>query len=104
MNRTMIALCIAAALSGSMATQVFAQGVEASEAIASSDALSQISMYSYREGPKSDLFLRGTPLAATAEGNVQVEYQNNNAQIWRQCAICRSPPRSGRTPRTCSGP
>jgi outer membrane protein OmpA-like peptidoglycan-associated protein len=81
MNRTMIALCVAAALSGSMAAQVFAQGVEASEAIASSAALSQISMYSYRDGPKSDLFLRGTPLAATAEGNVRVEYQNNNAQI-----------------------
>ena len=63
------------------ATQVFAQGVERSEAIASSDALSQISMYSYRDGPKSDLFLRGTPIAATAEGNVQVEYQNDNAQI-----------------------
>jgi len=77
----MIALCVAAALSGSAATQLFAQGVERSEAIASSDALSQISMYSYRDGPKSDLFLRGTPLASTAEGKVQVEYQNDNAQI-----------------------
>ena len=81
MKRTMIALCVAAALSGSAATQLFAQGVERSEAIASSDALSQISMYSYRDGPKSDLFLRGTPLASTAEGKVQVEYQNDNAQI-----------------------
>jgi outer membrane protein OmpA-like peptidoglycan-associated protein len=81
MKRTMIALCVAAALSGSAATQVFAQGVERSEAIASSDALSQISMYSYRDGPKSDLFLRGTPLAAAAEGKVRVEYQNDNAQI-----------------------
>ena len=81
MKRTMIALCVAAALSGATATPLFAQGVERSEAIASSDALSQISMYSYRDGPKSDLLLRGTPLAATAEGTVQVEYQNNNAQI-----------------------
>src|SRR5688572_9982459 len=81
MNRTMIALCVAAALSGSMAAQVFAQGVEASEAIASTAALSQISMYSYRDGPKSDLFLRGTPLAATAEGNVRVQYQHTNAPI-----------------------
>jgi outer membrane protein OmpA-like peptidoglycan-associated protein len=81
MKRTMIALCVAAALSGGTATLAFAQGVERSEAIASSDALSQISIYSYRDGPKSDLFLRGTPLAATAEGKVQVEYQNNNAKI-----------------------
>ncbi len=81
MKRTMIALCVAAALSGGTATLALAQGVERSEAIASSDALSQISMYSYRDGPKSDLFLRGTPLAATAEGKVQVEYQNDNAQI-----------------------
>ena len=81
MKRTMIALCVAAALSGATATQLVAQGVERSEAIASSDALSQISMYSYRDGPKSDLLFRGTPLAATAEGKVQVEYQNNNAQI-----------------------
>jgi outer membrane protein OmpA-like peptidoglycan-associated protein len=81
MKRTMIALFVAAALSGGAATQLFAQGVERSEAIASSDALSQISMYSYRDGPKSDLFLRGTPIAATAEGSVQVEYQNDNAEI-----------------------
>ncbi len=81
MKRTMIALFVAAALSGGTATQILAQGVERSEAIASSDALSKISMYSYRDGPKSDLFLRGTPLAATAEGTVQVEYQNDNAKI-----------------------
>ena len=81
MKRTMISLFVAAALSGGLATQLVAQGVESSEAIASSDALSKISMYSYRDGPKSDLFLRGTPLAATAEGKVRVEYQNDNAQI-----------------------
>ena len=81
MKRTMIALCVAAALSGGTATLAFAQGVERSEAIASSDALSQISMFSYRDGPKSGLLLRGTPLAATAEGKIEVEYQNNNARI-----------------------
>ena len=81
MKRTMIALCVAAALSGGTATQILAQGVERSEAIASSDALSQISIYSYRDGPKSDLLLRGTPLAATAEGKARVEYQNDSAQI-----------------------
>lgn len=46
MKRTNIALCVAAALTSGTATQAFAQGVERSEAIASSDALSQISMYS----------------------------------------------------------
>ena len=81
MKRTTIALFVAAALSGSVAPQLLAQGVERSEAIASSDALSQISIYNYRDGPKSDLFLRGTPLAANAEGKVRVEYQNDNAQI-----------------------
>jgi outer membrane protein OmpA-like peptidoglycan-associated protein len=81
MKRTMIAICVAAALSGSTATLAFAQGVERSEAIASSDALSQISMYSYRDGPKSDLFFRGTPPAGNAEGKAQVEYQNDNARI-----------------------
>jgi len=81
MKMTMIAAFVAAALSGAAANQTFAQGVERSEAIASSDTLSQISMYSYREGPESDLFFRGTPLAATAEGKGEVEYQDDNARI-----------------------
>jgi outer membrane protein OmpA-like peptidoglycan-associated protein len=38
-------------------------------------------MFSYKEGPKSQLLFRGTPIAATAEGQAQVEYQNGNAQI-----------------------
>jgi outer membrane protein OmpA-like peptidoglycan-associated protein len=81
MKLTLIAAFVAAALSGAAVTQAFAQSVERSEAIVSSDVLSQISMYSYRDGPKSDLFLRGTPLAGTADGKAQVEYQNGNARI-----------------------
>jgi len=50
-------------------------------AIASSDVLSQISMFSYNEGPKSDLLFRGTPLAATGEGKASVEYEKGNAAI-----------------------
>jgi outer membrane protein OmpA-like peptidoglycan-associated protein len=50
-------------------------------AIASSDIMSQISMFNYRAGPKSDLLFRGTPIAATAEGRGQVEYQEGNAEI-----------------------
>ncbi len=81
MNRkTMLAIAVLAAL-GAAPAAIFAQGVQQTEAIASSDVLSQISMYSYREGPKSDLLFRGTPIAATAQGKAQVEYQNGNAQI-----------------------
>src|SRR5262245_53324942 len=50
-------------------------------AIASSDVLSPISMFSYTEGPKSDLLFRCTPIAATGEGKAGVEYQNGNAAI-----------------------
>ncbi len=81
MNRkTILAIAVLAAL-GATPAAIFAQGVQQTEAIASSDVLSQISMYSYREGPKSDLFFRGTPIAATAQGKARVEYQNGNAEI-----------------------
>jgi len=50
-------------------------------AIASSDIMSQISMFNYQAGPKSDLLFRGTPIAATAEGKGQVEYEAGNAEI-----------------------
>jgi outer membrane protein OmpA-like peptidoglycan-associated protein len=53
----------------------------AQQAIASSDVLSQISMFSYREGRKSDLNFRGTPIAADAYGNAKVEYDDGNAAI-----------------------
>ncbi|HET8697525.1 MAG TPA: OmpA family protein [Gammaproteobacteria bacterium] len=50
-------------------------------AIASSDVLSQISMFSYIEGPKSALAFRGTPVAANADGKATVEYEDGNAAI-----------------------
>ena len=53
----------------------------AQQAIASSDVLSQISMFSYREGKKSEIDFRGTPIAANAYGNADVEYDNGNARI-----------------------
>ncbi len=59
----------------------FAQRVERSEAIATSDVMSQISMFSYRENRKSDLFFRGTPIAALAQGSARVEYEDGNAKI-----------------------
>ena len=58
----------------------FAQGAQRS-AIASSDVLSQISMFSYKAGPESDLLFRGTPIAATAQGKGSVEFDNGNARI-----------------------
>ena len=58
-----------------------AQNVQQSAAIASSDVLSQISMFNYRDGPKAELLFRGTPIAATAQGTADVEYQNGNARI-----------------------
>ena len=80
MKLKMIVVFAAGACIGAPAA-TFAQGVQQVEAIASSDVLSQISMYSYREGRKSDLFFRGTPIAASAEGKAQVEYQDGNARI-----------------------
>jgi outer membrane protein OmpA-like peptidoglycan-associated protein len=50
-------------------------------AIASSDVLSQISMFNYQEGRRSDLFLRATPIAGNAGGTARVEYQSGNTSI-----------------------
>lgn len=54
---------------------------ESESAIASSDVLSQISMFNYRTGPRSRLTFRGTPIAANAVGTGVVEYEDGNAQI-----------------------
>ena len=50
-------------------------------AIANSDVMSQISMFSYQAGPKSDLLFRGTPIAAVAQGKGSVQYEDGNARI-----------------------
>ena len=79
MNRTVVALLgtilIAASATG------FAQNARRAPAIASSDVLSQISMFSYREGKKSSLNFRGTPIAANANGAASVKYEDGNADI-----------------------
>jgi len=74
---TLVALAGCTFLAAS--TQAFAQNN--GQAIASSDVLSQISMFSYREGPKNDLNFRGTPIAANAFGKAEVEYEDGNARI-----------------------
>ncbi len=73
-------IMLAAALFLCAGTAAFAQQRQA-PAIASSDVLSQISMFNYQEGRKSDLFLRSTPIAGNATGKVEVEYQGGNARI-----------------------
>jgi len=80
-NRTVILTAAAWAAIGFAPATTQAQGVERSEDIASSGVLSQISMFSYRDGHKSDLFLHGTPIAENAKGSARVEYQKGNARI-----------------------
>jgi outer membrane protein OmpA-like peptidoglycan-associated protein len=84
MNTRTINAIVAWTLFAVMPAAATAQGTEQGQAIASSDVLSQISMFSYREGPKSDLYFRGTPIAENAEGTGKVEYQDGNAQISAQ--------------------
>src|SRR5262245_5943554 len=79
MNRLFVA--VLSSFSSLVATQALAQNVTQSQAIASSDVLSQISMFSYDEGKKSDLNFRGTPIAANAYGTARVEYEEGNATI-----------------------
>ncbi len=79
MHRQTIATLAACVLAGGLSASTWAQ--PSRESIASSDVLSQISMFNYKEGPKSDLVFRGTPIAANAFGKGQVEYQGGNARI-----------------------
>ena len=58
-----------------------AQGLERSRAIASSDVLSQISLFNYREHKKSELIFRATPVISTGEGSADVQYESGNAEI-----------------------
>ena len=66
-------------LSGSM--PVAAQEVQQSTAIVNRDVMNQISAFSYREGPESELLLTGTPLAPAATGKVEVEFQNGRSEV-----------------------
>src|SRR5262245_25647877 len=58
-----------------------AQGLERSRAIASSDVLSQISLFNYRERKRSEIIFRATPVISTGEGSADIQYENGNAQI-----------------------
>jgi len=67
-----------------------AQGLERSRFIASSDVLSNISMFNYQQSRNSDLTLRPTPVISTGEGKVEVEYESGNATI--SAEVRRLPP------------
>jgi outer membrane protein OmpA-like peptidoglycan-associated protein len=77
-------MVVVAAMTALAPIASFAQISEQGQAIASSDVLSQISMFNYREGRRSSLHLHGTPISATADGSVRVEYKNGNARIRAQ--------------------
>lgn len=78
---TMRLAVIAAGFLGILPALGRAQGLERSKFIASSDVLSNISMFAYQERRKSDLFLRPTPAISSGEGEAEVEYDNGNAEI-----------------------
>lgn len=58
-----------------------AQEVREDAPIVSQDVASQVALYSYAEGPESQLDLRGTPIAPRAHGEVEVEYQSGRAAV-----------------------
>jgi outer membrane protein OmpA-like peptidoglycan-associated protein len=66
-------------------------------AIASSDVLSQISMFNYQG--KSSLELRPTPIVSTGGGDVNVNYDDGNARI--EVKVKDLPPPSKLGPYTC---
>jgi outer membrane protein OmpA-like peptidoglycan-associated protein len=90
-SMTWAVVTAAAALAAVVPAVGLTQGVQRSAAIASSDVLSQISMFNYRARRKSDLLLRPTPIVATGEGRVRVEYGNGNASISAEVSRLPSP-------------
>ncbi len=84
MNHTIVvALAASIAIGGASRASVAAEEGRRGEAVtvASSDVLSQISAFSYRERRTSDLILRSTPMAGRAQGTARVRYRDGNAQI-----------------------
>jgi outer membrane protein OmpA-like peptidoglycan-associated protein len=81
MSRSWIAHLAGAVFFLILATSLPAQQVEQSVPIVSRDVASQVSAFSYVEGPESKLTFRGTPLRPAAEGKVEVEYQQGRSEI-----------------------
>jgi hypothetical protein len=76
MNRRIVAV-LACSISIAAAAQVSAQNVRQPRAIASSDVLSQISMFSYLEGPRSDL----VDLDSAVRDNTTAEGRARNRRV-----------------------
>jgi outer membrane protein OmpA-like peptidoglycan-associated protein len=91
-GRTTRAAVAAIGVLGVLPAVATAQGLERSRAIASSDVLSQISLFNYQERRKSDLIFRATPVISTGEGTADVQYQDGNAEI--SAKVQRMPPPS----------
>ena len=62
MNHYVLTVVTACALTSVAPSSAWAQ--DSRQSLASADVLSQISMFNYEAGPKSELVFRGTPIAA----------------------------------------
>ena len=78
---TRAAIVAAVGMLGALSGPASAQDLERSRFIASSDVLSQISMFTYEERRRSYLEFRATPVISSGEGEAQVVYRDGNAQI-----------------------
>ena len=81
MPRTILLALTAVGVSLFVSTLSWAQEVQQSTSIVNRDVMNQISAFSYREGPESELLLTGTPLAPAASGKVEVEFQNGRSEV-----------------------
>ena len=81
MSRASITALAGSVLFSMLPTLLAAQQVERSVSIVSSDVASQVSAFSYVEGPESKLTFRGTSLTPAAEGKVEVEYQQGRSKV-----------------------
>ena len=95
---TTLAAVAATAVISLLPARVSAQGLERSRFIASSDVLSNISMFNYQESRNSSLTLRATPVISTGEGKVDIEYESGNANI--SAEVRRLPPPNALGPYT----
>jgi outer membrane protein OmpA-like peptidoglycan-associated protein len=84
------AAVVSLALLSAVPALTSAQDADRSRFIAASNVLSQISMFTYQDGRKSDLILRGAPVLAGGEGQVEVEFEDGNARI--SAEVQRMPP------------
>ena len=68
-----------------------AQDDENSRFVASSSVLSQISMFTWQDGRKSDLILRAAPVLPGGEGRVEIDFKHGVAEISAEVRRMPSP-------------